>query len=407
MRDFRDAKVMAQTLRDSLTIKAITISHSETLELVSRMFGVADWNTLSALLHADGRHITTTPVKSHATTAIYPALPIRDLVPLPAALLPLFVGREQSIRAVNRAYEGPRQMVLAMQRHSSTDEPGVEDIYEIGVLAQLLELQPANGTITVLTRGLRRVMIRRFGGETGAFEAEVTDISEGAAADATELVRKVVARFEDYAAARGLPGREVGILSDQTREPGRIADLIATRMKLPIRHKYELLATLDPVLRLERIDTLLDPSVRLPSPTLEDTKRRALHHANQRHHQYATLEHLLLALTDDVDAAAILQACNADFGELKRKLAEYLDIELKHIVIGGGAGAEPTAAFRRVERGAAFHAQQVGYPAVTGANALFAIFPETRSPAARVLIEQGVTIGRLSRVIVEADQGNG
>jgi ATP-dependent Lon protease len=405
MRDFRDALAMAQTLRESLTTKAITISHSESLELVSRMFGVADWNTLTALLHADGRHITT--AQSHAATAIYPALPIRDLVPLPAALLPLFVGREQSIRAVNQAFEGPRQMVLAIQRRGGTDEPGVEDIYEIGVLAQLLELQPANGTITVLTRGLRRVMIRRFGVETGAFEAEVADISEGTAANATEIVRKVVARFEDYAAARGLLGPEVGLLSDQTREPGRIADLIATRMKLPIQHKYELLAALDPMLRLERIDTLLDSSARLSSPTLDDTKRRALLYADQRHHQYATLEHLLLALIDDADAAAILQACNADLGQLRRKLTEYLDSELKNIVIGGGAGAEPTAAFRRVERRAAFHAQEVGYPAVTGVNVLFEIFPETRSPAARLLIEQGVTIRRLGRVIVEADQGNG
>jgi ATP-dependent Lon protease len=400
MRDFRDAKAMAQTLRESLTTnKAITISHSESLELVSRMFGVADWNTLSALLHADARHVTTAPVKSRATTAIYPAMPIRDLVPFPTALLPLFVGREQTVRAVNQAFEGPRQVVLVIQRHSSTDEPGAEDIHEIGVLAQLLELQPANGTITVLTRGLRRVMVRRFGVETGAFEAEVADISEGVAANATELVRKVVARFEDYAAARGLLGPEVGLLYDQTREPGRIADLLATRMKLPLRFKYELLATLDPVSRLERIDTLLDPSARSSSPTLEDTKRRALQHADQRHHQYATLEHLLLALTDDSDAAAILQACNADLGELRRKLAEYLDIELKNIVIEGGAGAGPTAAFRRVERGAAFHAQEVGYPAVTGADVLFALFSESRSPAARLLAEQGVTVRRVVRAI--------
>jgi ATP-dependent Lon protease len=406
MRDFRDAKAMAQTLRESLITKAVTISHSESLELVSRMLGVADWNTLSALLQADGRHTTAAPVKSHAATAIYPAMPIRDLVPFPTALLPLFVGREQTIRAVNQAFEGPRQMVLAIQRRSGTDEPGVEDIYEIGVLAQLLELQPANGTITVLTRGLRRVMIRRFGVETGAFEAEVADVSEGTAANATELVRKVVARFEDYAAARGLLGPEVGLLSDQTREPGRIADLIAMRMKLPLRHKYELLATLDPVLRLERIGALLDPSARPTSPILEDTKRRALHYADQRHHQYATLEHLLLALIDDADAAAILQACNADLGQLKQKLAEYLDSELKNIVIGDEVGAEPTAAFRRVERRAAIHAQEVGHPAVTGVNMLFEILPETRSPAARLLTEQGVTIRRLSRAIVEADQGS-
>src|SRR5437764_11465346 len=108
MRDFRDAKAMAQTLRESLTTKTVNISHSESLELVSRMLGVADWNTLSALLQADRRDTTTAPVKSHATTATYPAMPIRDIVPFPAALFPLFVGREKTIRALTHAYEGQR-----------------------------------------------------------------------------------------------------------------------------------------------------------------------------------------------------------------------------------------------------------------------------------------------------------
>lgn len=225
MRDFRDAKLMAQTLRESLTIKAVSISHSESLELVSKMLGVSDWNTLSALLRADRRDATPPAAKFRTTTTSYPAIPIRDVVPFPAALFPLFVGREKTIRALTRAYEGEREMVLAIQRQAGIDEPRSEDVYEIGVLAQLLELQPqADGTITVLTRGLRRVLIRRFAMETGAFEAETADIDEDSVADATELVRRVVARFKDYAAAHGLLGPEVGLLFDQTREPGRIAD---------------------------------------------------------------------------------------------------------------------------------------------------------------------------------------
>src|SRR5262249_6285822 len=151
------------------------------------------------------------------------------------------------------------------------------------------------------------------------------DIAESPVGEATELVRKVVARYEDYAAVHGLLGPEVGLLSDQTREPGRIADLVAARMKLPIRHKYELLATLDPVARLERIDALLDLSPRPSSTRFEETRRRALGLANQRHHQYATLEHLLLALLDDPDASPVMRGCNADLSEMKRKLTAYLD----------------------------------------------------------------------------------
>jgi ATP-dependent Lon protease len=79
MRDFRDAKTMAQTLRDSLTSKAVPISHSESLELVSKMFGVADWNTLSAMLKDQRQKVA--PDQKQQDTASYPAIPVRDYVP--------------------------------------------------------------------------------------------------------------------------------------------------------------------------------------------------------------------------------------------------------------------------------------------------------------------------------------
>ena len=93
MRDFRDAKAMAQTLRESLTTKAVTITHGESLELVSRMLGVADWNTLAALLHAERRDAAAPAAQLRTTTTLYPAIPLRDLVPFPNATYPLFVGR--------------------------------------------------------------------------------------------------------------------------------------------------------------------------------------------------------------------------------------------------------------------------------------------------------------------------
>src|SRR5258707_6630583 len=101
MRDFRDAKTMAQTLRESLTAKAFTISHSESLELVSKMLGVADWNTLSALLQAERRDSGVPAAKRLGGAVIYPAIPLRDLVPFPTATFPLFVGREKTIQALD------------------------------------------------------------------------------------------------------------------------------------------------------------------------------------------------------------------------------------------------------------------------------------------------------------------
>jgi ATP-dependent Lon protease len=399
MRDFRDAKAMAQTLRESLTTKAVTISHSESLELVSRMLGVADWNTLSALLHAE-RHDTAAPmVRLKTTTTLYPAVPLRDLVPFPNATYPLFVGRENTVQALNQAFEGGREVVLAIQRQAAVDDPRFSDVYEIGILAQLLELVPLDdGTFRVLTRGLRRVALRSFAAETVAYQAEVADVSEAAVRDARDLIRRIYQRFQDYTAAHGILVPDIWLFFDQTRDAGQVADIVATRMKLPVRDKYELLATLDPVTRLERIEALLDLSQRPISANYAATKRQALEHADRRHHQYATLEHFLLALIEDAEASALMRACDADLGSLRQGLVQYLDNELKHTVIETGS-AEPTPAFKRVDQRAALHAQEVGYAAVTGANALVALFAETRSPAARLLAEHGVSRGRSDKAI--------
>jgi ATP-dependent Lon protease len=151
MRDFRDAKTMAQTLRESLTTKAVTISHSESLELVSKMLGVSDWNTLSALLQADRRETGISGAKRPSEAVSYPAMPLRDLVPFPTMSYPLFVGREKTMHALDQAFERQREVVLVVQRNSAVDEPGFDDIYEVGVLASLLELMRlGDGTLKVL-----------------------------------------------------------------------------------------------------------------------------------------------------------------------------------------------------------------------------------------------------------------
>ena len=400
MRDFRDAKTMAQTLRESLTGKAVTISHSESLELVSKMLGVADWNTLSALLQVERRDA---PVTGRSTTVVsYPAFPLRDLVPFPAATYPIFVGREKTVLALKDAFERQREVVLAVQRNSAVDEPRFEDVYEVGVLAQLLEIERLDdGKLKVLAQPRRRVVIRRFVGETGAFQADVADVSEGPIPEALELIRHAVKRFERWAAARDIRIPPIRPPLDQTRDPGRVADIIAAYMVLSISDKHGLLATFDPVARLKRVDALMDVLAPL-SPTLEATWRRAFDHARRRNHRFATLEHLLLALVDDADASAVMRGCKADPGVVKTGLISYLDNEFKDFVLEKGADVQPTVAFERVAQRAASYAQGLGLPAVTGANTLLALFPETRSPAARLLGEQGLSEQRVADFIARS-----
>jgi hypothetical protein len=127
------------------------------------------------------------------------------------------------------------------------------------------------------------------------------------------------------------------------------------------------------------------------SVELSSTLDRALAYANQRKHEYTTLEHLLLALTDDVDASAVMSACKVDLGTLREHLANYIDNDLKRIVIEDGGETKPTAAFGRVMRCAEGFALGRGRPALTGAEVLVPIFFEKLSPAARLLGRQDMT----------------
>ncbi|MBL8894815.1 MAG: AAA family ATPase, partial [Rhizobiales bacterium] len=127
------------------------------------------------------------------------------------------------------------------------------------------------------------------------------------------------------------------------------------------------------------------------SRSLEKALHRALAIANERHHEYATLEHLLLALIDDKDAAAVMRACSVDLDLLRRNLESYIDNELANLVADRGEDSKPTAGFQRVIQRAVIHVQSSGREEVTGANVLVAIFAERESHAAFFLQEQDMT----------------
>ncbi len=127
------------------------------------------------------------------------------------------------------------------------------------------------------------------------------------------------------------------------------------------------------------------------SRSLEKALHQALAFANERHQEYATLEHLLLALIEDQDAAAVMRACNVDLDKLKRDLVEYIDTELDNLVTDTGDDSKPTAGFQRVIQRAVIHVQSSGREEVTGANVLVAIFAERESHAAYFLQEQDMT----------------
>jgi len=137
-------------------------------------------------------------------------------------------------------------------------------------------------------------------------------------------------------------------------------------------------------------EKVLEPRPRF-SRELESTLHRALADANHREHGYATLEHLLLTLVADLDASAVMKACNVDSGALKKNIANYVENDLRGLANPDGDDARPTSAFRRVIQRAVIHVQSSGREEVTGANVLVAMFAETESPAVRLLGEQDMT----------------
>ena len=127
------------------------------------------------------------------------------------------------------------------------------------------------------------------------------------------------------------------------------------------------------------------------SRNLEKTLHRALALASERHHEYATLEHLLLALTDDQDAMAVLRSCGIGLPDLRDQLIHYLESELAYLVNRNDEESKPTTAFQRVLQRAAIHVQSSGREEVTGANVLVALFSERESHAVYFLQEQDMT----------------
>src|SRR5579872_6145602 len=127
------------------------------------------------------------------------------------------------------------------------------------------------------------------------------------------------------------------------------------------------------------------------SRSLEQALRRAIRLASERHHEYSTLEHLLLALVDDSDAAQVMRACNVDLEVLRAGLTKYVDEDLATLTIEDGEDAKPTTGFQRVVQRAVLHVQNSGRDEVTGANVLVALFTERESHAVYFLQEQNMT----------------
>ncbi len=194
------------------------------------------------------------------SSVTYPVLPLRDIVVFPHMIVPLFVGREKSVRALEEVMNDDKQILLSSQKDASEDEPGVDTINEYGVLANVLQLlKLPDGTVKVLVEGKNRVRIDRFLDNDDYFEAiaHLVTETEGDADTLTALTRSVSAEFERYARLnKNVPEDAVTAVAE-AEDAAKLADTVAGHLGVSIEEKQKLLEMSDVAERLEKIYALM------------------------------------------------------------------------------------------------------------------------------------------------------
>src|SRR6056297_3463148 len=192
--------------------------------------------------------------------ASYPVLPLRDIVVFPHMIVPLFVGREKSVRALEEVMQDDKQILLSSQMDASVDDPEADGIYRAGVLANVLQLlKLPDGTVKVLVEGVARVRITEYLDNENFFEARAEYLQEmpGDQATIEALLRTVGDEFERYAKVKkNIPEEALAAVSD-TEEPAKLADLVAGHLGIEVDQKQELLETLSVSERLEKVYGLM------------------------------------------------------------------------------------------------------------------------------------------------------
>ena len=196
---------------------------------------------------------------------VLPVLPLRDVVVFPHMVIPLFVGRDKSIRALDMAMEGDKRILLVAQKSAETDDPGADDLHPIGTLAQVLQLlKLPDGTIKVLVEGLTRARVNEVSERDGALfgAGEVVESADGREAREVEAIaRSLMSMFEQYIKTnRKLPPELLQTLSG-IEDPSRLADTIAAHLGVRLGDKQKLLETLDTAERLELLVGLVDGEI--------------------------------------------------------------------------------------------------------------------------------------------------
>jgi ATP-dependent Lon protease len=195
---------------------------------------------------------------------VYPVLPLRDIVVFPGMIVPLFVGREKSVKALEEVMKDDKQILLIAQKNASQDDPGAEDIYDIGTLGTVLQLlKLPDDTVKVLVEGGKRVRITGYTDKPEFFEARAVEMEESAGepGELQAAARTVVSEFENYVKLNKKVPPEVVVSINKIEEPAKLADVISAHLALKVAEKQQLLELDSVSKRLERILGLMEGEI--------------------------------------------------------------------------------------------------------------------------------------------------
>jgi ATP-dependent Lon protease len=193
-----------------------------------------------------------------------PVLPLRDIVVFPHMIVPLFVGREKSIKALEEVMREDKRILLVAQKNPADDDPASDAVYEVGTLAQVLQLlKLPDGTVKVLVEGSDRARVHGFSARTDFFEAEVEVLASdfGTAAETEALARTAVGQFDSYVKLNKKVPQEVLASVAQITDHSKLADTIAAHLAIKISEKQELLEMTSVPQRLEKVYALMEGEI--------------------------------------------------------------------------------------------------------------------------------------------------
>src|SRR5712671_5102651 len=204
------------------------------------------------------------PTIVHGETHSYPVLPLRDIVVFPHNIVPLFVGREKSIRALEEVMKNDALVLLATQKNASDDDPAPEAIYETGTLASVLQLlKLPDGTVKVLVEGLERARVEKYSPRTEYYEATAVALADTDAksVEAEALARSVVSDFESYVKLNKKISAEVVGVVQAITDFAKLGDTVASHLAVKISDRQAILETLSVTARLEKVLGLMESEI--------------------------------------------------------------------------------------------------------------------------------------------------